>query len=191
MRYMWLILVVALLAACGDGFFVSNTKQYYFVVKPATRENTRIFKGLFADFNRRFNSPYLNLVRGGELRASETSTIALTQGLRHKEGKLGWGRWIRTAKLNSRRGFLNKPHQVRKNIYTMELEFDRDYVTRRYRSDNDKDQRQLRTLFLHELGHGFQMGHHPDSRSVMYHEIDDTAKDYASFYRRAYRFLLR
>lgn len=191
MKYLWLTFAVALLVACGDGFFVSTTKQYYFVVKPATRENHRIFRGLFNDFNRRFNAPYLNLVREGALSASETSTIKLTHDLLRRDGKLGWGRWLRTSKLNSRRGFLKSPQKVRKDIYTMELEFDDNYLKKRYHSRNDKDQKQLRTLFLHELGHGFQMGHHPDKRSVMYREVGDGYKDYASFYERAYRFLLR
>ena len=189
MRYLWLTIAVALLVACGDGFFVSTVKQYYFVVRPATGENHRIFRELFGDFNRRFNASYLNLVRGGGLSASEISTIEMTDGLLHKDDKLGWGRWLRTSKLNSRRGFLNQPHKLRKDIYTMELEFDNDYLKKRYRSDSDKEKRQLRTLFLHELGHGFQMGHHPDRRSVMYREINDGYKNYDSFYERANQFL--
>lgn len=191
MKYLWLTFAVALLVACGDGFFISTTKQYYFVVEPATGENHRIFRALFGDFNRRFNASYLNLVREGALSANETSTIKLTRGLVRKDGKLGWGQWLRTSKLNSRRGFLNSPHKVRKDIYTMKLEFDNDYLKKRYHSYDEKDQQQLRTLFLHELGHGFQMGHHPDKSSVMYREVGDGHKDYNSFYERAYRFLLR
>ena len=191
MRYLWLTFAVVLLVSCGDGFFVSTSKQYYFVVRPATGENHSIFKELFGNFNHRFNASYLNLVREGDLSASETSTIELTRGLLSRDDKLGWGRWLRTSKLNSRSGFLNQPYKVRKDIYTMELEFDSNYIKKRYRSHNDKDKRQLSTLFLHELGHGFQMGHHPDSRSVMYREINDGYKDYDSFYERAYRFLLQ
>ena len=189
MRYLWLAFAATLLISCGDGFFVSTVKQYYFVVKPATEENRRIFRGLFGNFNRRFNESYLNLVQEGDLSANETSTIKLTNGLLSKDGKLGWGRWLRTSKLNSRRGFLRQPHKVRKDIYTMELEFDQDYIKKRHYSNADNERRQLRTLFLHELGHGFQMGHHPDKRSVMYREINDGYKNYDSFYERANRFL--
>ena len=189
MRYLFLVLFVAMLVGCGDGFFVAKVKQYYFAVKPATRENHSIFGNLFREFNTRCNAPYLNLVREGDLSVNETSTITVTSGLLRKDGKLGWGRWLKTAKLNSRSGFLNRPHKVRKDIYTMELEFDREYLQTRARSDNDEHRQQWRTLFLHELGHGFQMGHDPDRRSVMYREINGGYKDFDAFYERAYSFL--
>lgn len=180
-----------LLVACGEDFFVANVKRYYFTVSPATPENHRIFRNLFGDFNRRFNTPYLNLiVNGGALPADETSTIVLTRGLLHADGKLGWGKWVRTSKLNRSKGFWQKPYKVRKDIYTMELEFDRDYMQERYYSDNSKRRKQMRTLFLHELGHGFQMGHDPNRHAVMYREITDDYKDFNSYYRKVYSFLL-
>lgn len=188
---MWLTLVVTLLISCGEGFFVSTIKQYYFVVKPTTGENRRIFRELFGEFNSRVNAPYLNLIGEGELSASETSTIELTHGLLHRDEKLGWGRWLKTSKLNSRSGFLNQPHKVRKDIYTMELEFDNGFLKKHYQSNDDADQQLARTLFLHELGHGLQMGHHPSRRSIMYREINSGYKDYDAFYRSAYRFLLQ
>ena len=190
MRYLWLTFVVMLLVACGEDFFVSNVKRYYFTVSPATSENHRIFRNLFGDFNRRFNAPYLNLTQGGALPAEETSTIVMTRGLLQADGKLGWGKWVRTSKLNSREGFWQKPYKVRKDIYTMELEFDRDYLQERYYSNNPKRRKQMRTLFLHELGHGFQMGHDPNRNSVMYREITDDYKDFNSYYRRVYNFLM-
>ena len=150
-----------------------------------------MFSELFGNFNRRFNDSYLNLTRSGALPANETSTIVLTRGLLHADGKLGWGKWVRTSQLNSRESFLRKPYKVRKDIYTMELEFDRDYLRERYYSYKPNHKKQMRTLFLHELGHGFQMGHHPDRRSVMYREITDDYKDFNSYYRRVYDFLIR
>ena len=189
MRYLLLTLFVAMLVGCGDGFFVAKVKQYYFEVKPATRENHSTFSKLFIKFNNRCNAPYLNLVRGGELSVNEISTITVTSGLLRRDGKLGWGRWLKTAKLNSRRGFLNQPHKVRKDIYTMELEFDREYLRKHARSDDDEQRQQWRTLFLHELGHGFQMGHDPDRHAVMYSEINSGYKDFDAFYEKAYGFL--
>ena len=192
MRYLLLLCVVALLAiSCGDGFFVENVKRYYFAIEPATSENHRIFGQLFGDFNSRFNAPYLNIVRAGDLGQSETSTITLTPGLRYKDEKLGWGRWLISSKLNSRRSFLRRPNKVRRDTYTMELEFDHDYIKKRYYSSADNKQRELRTLFLHELGHGFQMGHDPEPQSVMYEKISDSYKDYRSFYLRVESFLRR
>ena len=190
MRYLWLTFMVVLLVACGEDFFIANVKRYYFTVSPATPENHRIFNELFGNFNRRFNTPYLNLTHSGALPASETSTIVLTRGLLHADGKLGWGKWVRTSQLNSRQGFLQKPYKVRKDIYTMKLEFDRDYLQERYYSHKSNHKKQMRTLFLHELGHGFQMGHHPNRRSVMYREITDDYKDLNSYYRRVYDFLV-
>lgn len=192
MRLLFVIFMLALNISCGDSLFTSSVKRYYFAVEPATSENHRIFSELFGEFNNHFRSaPLLNLIGAGDLSEDETSSIKMTRGLIHRDGKLGWGRWLMSSKLNSRSGFLQQPHKIRKDIYMMELEFDAEYVEKRYYSNNHKDQQQLRTLFLHELGHGFQMNHDRQRSSVMYPEIDDGYKDFRSFYLRVEDFLRR
>ncbi len=190
MRQVFLALLsLTVLLGCGGGFFVAKVKQYYFAIEPATSENRAIFSKLFEELNERCNAPYLNIVRRGALSASGISTITVSSGLRKVDNKLGWGRWIRTTKLNSRRGFLQRPHKVRKDIYTMELEFDREFMQEHARARNEAKYSRWRTLFLHELGHGFQMGHDPERSSVMYSRITSGYKDYDTFYERAYNFL--
>ena len=78
MRYLLIVLVGAMLIGCGDGFFVAKVKQYYFEVRPATRENYSLFGRLFGEFNEQCNASYLNLVQSNELSANETSSITVT-----------------------------------------------------------------------------------------------------------------
>ena len=175
--------------SCGDSLFISKVKDYYFEIEPASAENYRIFGKLFQNFNTSINANVLHLVDRGDLDGAETSYIKLTSGLHARDNKLGWGKWIRHSELNSGRNFLRQPQRVRRDVYTMRLEYDRGYLKERYYSDKESHKRQLKTLFLHELGHGFQMKHDPDRAAVMYREVNDSKKDLSSYYLRVQEFL--
>lgn len=188
MRFVLLQLLFVSAVSCGDSLFVSKVKNYHFKIEPASAENYRIFGSLFHNFNISINSNVLHLVKEGDLDANETSYIKLTPGLHARDNKLGWGKWIRRSEINSGKSFLRQPQKIRRDIYTMRLEYDWDYLKERYYSSKESHKRQLTTLFLHELGHGFQMRHDPDRSSVMYREINNSKKDLRSYYLRGARF---
>lgn len=189
MKFVFSMLILLAVSSCGGSFFISNVKEYYFAISPDTSENRRIFGKLFRDFNSRFSSDVLHLAEEGAWDNSKTSRITLTEGLARKEDKLGWGKWIRHSRLNSGQSFLRSPHKLRKDIYTMDIEFDKNHFKKWHRSDDKNHKQQLKTLFLHELGHGFQLDHEPNRSSIMYKEINVGKKDYQSYYLKVEKFL--
>lgn len=107
------------------------------------------------------------------------SPIYLSQGLNLREGKVGWGQWL--SETEERRNYLPAPKSLRTTSYSMRLELDQDFIQTKINSIKDNDKTDIRKLFYHEVGHGFQMVHDPDPGNVMYYDITGT-KDFTRYF---------
>lgn len=185
MNLLLVFLLAVSLISCGQSPFVEEVKQYSFDIKPYTRSNYRIFRKLFRDFNEAVGENVLVLVRrdGSE----EMSHITLTKGLEERKEKIGFGGWQSDSSFNE--DCLRKPFKVIKKVYTMNLEFDYDFVKNRVTTDNQGAKRELQTLFLHEVGHGLKLKHDSRRDAVMYERVDNRQRDHQRFYRKVLNFL--
>lgn len=185
MKHLLFIMMVVSLISCGESMFVEEVKQYRFDIKPYTQSNYRIFRDLFRDFNNKVGEDVLVLVRRDS--SPEMSHITLTKGLEKSKDKIGFGGWRSDASFN--KDCLRKPFKVIKKVYTMNLEFDDDYVKNRVTTDDQGAKRELQTLFLHEVGHGLKLKHDPSRNAVMYKKVDRRPRDQRRFYRKVFDFL--
>ena len=165
--------------------FVEEVKQYHFDVKPYTQSNYRIFRDLFRDFNDTVGEDVLILAYRNS--SPNMSHITMTKGLEKNKNKIGFGGWRSNSRFNE--DCMSKPPKIIKKVYTMNLEFDDDFVRNRSSSNEQTAKRELQTLFLHEVGHGLKLKHDPKRDAVMYAKIDSQQRDHRRFYRKVLDFL--
>ena len=180
--------------ACGDGSpLLRHKKKYYFVVSPSTPENLHVVKSYFHEFNSQFSSEVLHLTRRGGLPSDQISSITFTPNMSKKEGKdkdkLGWAHWESCTRFTNLQDWLKGPHKILTKIHTMHIEFDGTQLKAWHNSQQDQDLLKAKSLFYHELGHGFHMKHEPENSSVMYATINSSPKNFRDFYLKSERFL--
>jgi predicted Zn-dependent protease len=69
----------------------------------------------------------------------------------------------------------------------MQVEFDQDFLNSNNKDENGALNIEIRKLFAHEVGHGFQLQHAPEERDVMYYDISGD-KDFSSYWPRIREF---
>lgn len=185
MKHLLFFQIVISLMSCGKSVFVEEVKRYHFDIKPYTRSNYRIFRDLFQDFNDKVGEDVLVLVLQDG--SSDMSRITMTKGLESRKSKIGFGGWQSDSSFNE--NCLRQPFKIIKKVYTMDLEFDEDFVKNRAQTDDKVARRELHTLFLHEVGHGFKLKHDPRRDAVMYEKVDSSKRDHRRFYRKVLDFL--
>jgi hypothetical protein len=136
-------------------------------------------------FNRETGTESLKLVDHPN---DANSEIILTKGLNARDGKVGWGQWIRTTESESAANSLFGDTPSRTHIFTMRLEFDYDYIKDRINVADSEKHYDFRKLFYHEVGHGLQLDHDPNPQSVMYYDISGT-KDFNGYIRQVRSYL--
>ena len=185
MKHLLFINIVISLISCGESMFVEEVKQYHFDIRPYTQSNYRIFHDLFQDFNNEVGEDVLVLVRRNG--SPEMSHITMTKGLEKSKDKIGFGGWQSDTSFN--KNCLRKPFKVIKKVYTMNLEFDDDFVKNRVTTNDQGAKRELQTLFLHEVGHGLKLKHDSSRDAVMYKKVDRRPRNQRRFYRKVLAFL--
>lgn len=180
-----LVLAMPLFNACGSfKYDVKEVKKYKIHMESSDAEVQKQFEELIVKYNDKIGFEALTY----EASATDAnSTATLTAGLQNRDGKVGWGQWTKESKQESpfERPVGARPERV--ESYSMQLEFDMDYYNQRMNTSDEEKQTQLYKLFAHEVGHGFQMNHDTDVRSVMYPDISGD-KDFEPYYERVRSF---
>ena len=187
-----LSIVLLCVTACSD--MIHERKKYYFSVIPDTHDNRNVANYYFAQFNANFNTDVLHVINTpNKLKSDETSTLRFTPHLSKREGEdrgnLGWGQWVYCTKFSNIYTLLKQPNKFLTRVNTMHLEFDEGKLKKWYQSNVARQQMKARSLFYHELGHGFHLEHDNDRASVMYESINDEDKDLNRFFLKVAKFL--
>jgi len=175
---LFLIFPLLITVGCGDAYKTEEVKDYRLHVKSNDLEIQQFFYDLIQDYNERAGIEALSFV-GNEEEAN--SSIQLVQGLRLRDKKVGWGQWIKETKTSGASLFSAGEQGTRTVLYSMKVEFDRDYMVTRMNSQDEKEKDEIFKLFSHEVGHGFLFDHHPDPRNVMYFDVSGK-KDYSRYF---------
>jgi len=178
------ILIILVTTACGGAYEQIEIKDYALSLDSSNPDMHHAMYRLIARFNREAGVEALRYEANPN---QANSTITITSGLTERDGKVGWGQWIRETRTENHLDAFRGGQPKRISVYSMRLEFDKDFVARRMHSDSQMDQYDLYKLFAHEAGHGLQMGHDPEPESVMYFDISGK-KDFDPFYERVRTF---
>jgi hypothetical protein len=173
-------MIQTLLTSCGASYKETNVKEYSLALESTDESLQTEFERIIEEFDNEAGFPALKFTRNAE---DANSTIVLTAGLNARDGKVGWGQWIRSTETESPAAALSGDAPERKNIYSMRLEFDADYVTDRIYSRDQSKQYDIKKLVYHEVGHGLTMDHDPNVRNVMYYDISGS-KDFDGFFKK-------
>jgi hypothetical protein len=174
-----------LMTACGSSYNEHDIKDYRLAVESNDASVKDAFEKMISEFNSQVGLSALKFVNDP---ADANSQIILTRGLNARDGKVGWGQWIRTTESDSPVGSIIGETPDRTNVYSMRLEFDQDYVIERMDSSRADRYYEFRKLFYHEVGHGLQMDHDPNPQALMYYDISGT-KDFNGYIKRVQQYL--
>lgn len=164
-RHAFSILGASALVSCGTQQVREiHTKEYRLRIDgPATSSQRETLRSLIDTFNR---DAGFDAIEWSEGSSDANSTITLVPGLNEgKDGKLGWGQWTTfTSSDIEREGLV--PVERRSVTYSLSVQLDKAFFDAQ--AATAKDGGPLYLLLCHELGHGFQLEHNPDTRNVMY-----------------------
>lgn len=179
LRTLGVLLSIFPLVSCGNSVEKTEVKKYVMALKQGDQAFKPLVKRMIDDYNDQVG---YQVVEYSESPDSANSPILITKGLEDRDGKVGWGQWFSQTE---RRGTaIPVPGQKtsEKTTYSLQVEFDEDFLR-----SNEKDASpgvlnlEIRKLFAHEVGHGFQMSHAPNERDVMYFDISGE-KDFTSYW---------
>ena len=167
------------MVACGGSSEEVDVKEYRISVSDQRPDVQSAFSYLVDSFNNDVGFDALTLAQEDD---AANSFVTVTKGLEERDGKVGWGQWIRVTEVEGgASGFIGGGGR-KVYRYSMKLEFDEEYISTRWSSRSDSDEYELRKLFYHEVGHGLQMNHVTDSSDIMYYDISGQ-KSFSVFYR--------
>ena len=174
------LILLLLLPACG--YQTAEVKEYRLFVDSVDPEIQDEFRSLIDSFNYHAGFYALHYVTKPE---QSNSQVILTQGLQARDGKVGWGQWQRETFADSNLlRFTGGGTPKQTFVYSMRIEFDKEYFMERMRDDASVRRIQLFKLFSHEAGHGLQMDHDEDNpASMMFPDISGE-KDVPQFFGR-------
>ncbi len=178
------IFLLTVSVGCGRNYDEYEVKEYRLTVESPDNTMHQIFSRLIDDYNDDAGFSALNYVSSG---AEANSVIVLTQGLHARDGKIGWGQWVKQIEEDNP-GLLETQSKGQRTIYySMRVELDQEYVTSRMHAKDPEKTYELFKLFAHEVGHGFMMNHDPEPQSVMYYEVSGN-KDFTTYFQRVRTF---
>lgn len=179
LRLLGFILSSAVLASCGSTVERAELKHYVLALKKGDESFKPLLKRMISDYNTNVGYQVLEFSDSPD---SANSSILVTKGLEKRDGKVGWGQWF--SNTERRNGYIPVPGQKSRETvtYSLQVEFDEEFL-----QSNQKDDSpgllnyEIRKLFAHEIGHGFQMVHAPEIRDVMYFDISGD-KDFSGYW---------
>ncbi len=180
------IFILALcLASCGAKVEKDEIKSYVLALKDGDAAYKALVKRMIDDYNQNLG---LLVLEYSDSIDTANCPVIITKGLEKRDGKVGWGQWFSQTE---RKGtIVAVPGTVATETvrYSLQVEFDEDFlVTNEKSSKNGLLSEDIRKLFAHEIGHGFQMQHAPEVKDVMYYDISGE-KDFATYWPRVREF---
>lgn len=179
MRTLGLLVSLVSFVSCGAQVEKTEVKKYVMALKEGDSSHKPLIKKLIEDYNANLGYQVLEFTDSID---SANSPIIVTKGLEKRDGKVGWGQWF--SQTERRGSVIQVPGQKIKETtsYSLQVEFDEDFL-----KSNNKETTpglinyEIRKLFAHEIGHGFQMPHAPVERDVMYFDISGD-KDFTGYW---------
>jgi hypothetical protein len=156
----------ALFASCGARVDNKEVKEFRVAAGEASESFRDLIKQLISDYNAEAGFKAMEYV---DSRDQANSLVHVVEGLQKRDGKVGWGQWSAETE---RRGLDMPGGDVEsKTTYTLNAELDATFVREHSDPDLTAPNSELKKLFYHEIGHGFQLDHDPDVNQVMYYDI--------------------
>jgi len=170
------------MAACGARIEERKVKEYRLGLAGGDVKLKPLLKALIADYNTQAGFQAMEFVESVD---QANSMVYFTEGLEQRDGKVGWGQWLS----ETRKTGVNMPGYTidETTVYTLKAEFDAGFFRSHGRLQGGALDMELRKLFAHEIGHGFQMEHHPDQTNVMYYDITGD-KNFSQYWPRVQAF---
>jgi hypothetical protein len=179
-------LSLVFLCACGANYRDHEIKQYVLGTACENQQIVRLIKRLVSDFNAESRHSALKFV---DNIAEANSAIVITRGLTSHDGNLGYGQWLADIDEENRAAAAmsgRRPDRV--TSYSMRIEFDEQFMLDHLVLDTEEKHNEIHTLFYHEVGHGLQMDHDTNPRSIMYEYVSNDRRDNATFFGRVRQF---
>lgn len=182
---LFLMLVAFFFASCGAQLERTEVKTYVLALKDSDRSHAKIVKQMIDDYNGNVGFKALEY---SESIDTANCPVIITKGLEKRDGKVGWGQWFSTTE---REGLMIPVPGTRSSEtvrYSLQVEFDEDFITSNTKnSTNGELNIEVRKLFAHEIGHGFQFQHEAAENDVMYYDISGD-KDFSTYWPRVRSF---
>jgi hypothetical protein len=172
-------------SSCGARVEKDEIKSYVLALKDSNDAYKPLVKRMIDDYNQNLG---LRVLEYSETMDTANCPVIITKGLEKRDGKVGWGQWFSQTE---RKGtIVAVPGSVATETvrYSLQVEFDEDFLTSNEKSSaNGVLSDDIRKLFAHEIGHGFQMQHAPEIKDVMYYDISGE-KDFSTYWPRVRAF---
>lgn len=181
-RFIQILSFAWLMTSCGMSTQERSVKSFTLSCMNADTALHDGFRALVSKYNSEAGFEALHYTANPD---EANSPVYLSKDLNQREGKVGWGQWL--SETEERRTYLPQPKAMRTTSYSMRLELDEDFMRLKINSMKESDQTDVRKLFYHEVGHGFQMGHDPEVSSVMYYDITGD-KDFPAYFTKVREF---
>ena len=181
--YIFFVVMAIILGSCGSKVETTEIKEFRISLAEGDVKLVPLLKFLTKAYNEQSGIAALDYVDSPD---QANSRIFLVEGLEQRDGKVGWGQWFAESETSG----VNLPGSKvdKKTKYTLQVEFDAAFFREHSRiMDNGQPDIDVMKLFSHEIGHGFQMEHHPDKRDVMYFDVTGD-KNFSSYWPRVRAF---
>ena len=179
LRTIGVFLSVFSFVSCGANVEKREIKKYVMGLKQGDESYKPLIKRMITDYNSNVGYGVLEFSESAD---SANSPVIVTKGLEKRDGKVGWGQWFSSTERRVAMVPVSGQKSTETTSYTLQVEFDEDFL-----KSNEKDETtgllnyEIRKLFAHEIGHGFQMAHAAEERDVMYFDISGE-KDFAGYW---------
>ncbi|MGE0173821.1 MAG: matrixin family metalloprotease [Oligoflexales bacterium] len=184
-----LVILLSMTACGGAAYREEKIKDYKLFFSVSDQALMNDFERLVDQYNNAADLGFspIELVYDQD---DANSLATITKGLEQRQEKIGFGQWKTKTFEEPSVAQLDGSRPKRIISYSMELEFDYDYIKQRSgAAANSLEWKEVFTLFAHEVGHGLQMNHSQVLTDVMYPSIDGNVKyNYTSYFAKVRKF---
>ena len=184
-RLKYFLVLALILTSCGAQVDKKDVKTFVLGLKQGDESFKPLIRHLIEDYNTNLG---LTVLEFSETMDGANSPILITKGLEQRDGKVGWGQWFASTERSGTTVAVPGVKTSETTSYSLQVEFDEDFLV-----SNEKEVKEgelsleVRKLFAHEVGHGFQLQHAPELTDVMYYDISGD-KDFAPYWPRVRAF---
>ncbi len=169
MKSLSFLLMALIFTSCGAQVDKKEVKTFVLGLKQGDESFKPLIKQLIQDYNTNVG---LTALEFSETMDGANSSILITKGLEQRDGKVGWGQWFASTERSGTTVSVPGVRTRETTRYSLQVEFDEDFLTSNGKTVKDGElSPEVRKLFAHEVGHGFQLQHVPEQNDIMYYDI--------------------